>query len=120
MPSQGTKQTVTVDATGKTLGRLASEIAVLLRGKQHASFEPRAPGGEVVRVEHTRAIKLTGKKGKTKMVKRYSGYPSGLKMKTWQETFERNPAAAIRKTVRGMLPANKWRDRLLKNLIIAS
>ncbi len=109
-------QITTIDATGQSLGRLASEIALLLRGKRSPSFEPRTPGGGEVHVTHVQSLRLTGKKDAEKMKKFYSGYPSGLKHRSFRGLLSKDPERTLRRTVRGMMPNNRWRDRLLKNL----
>ncbi|MEK7480680.1 MAG: uL13 family ribosomal protein [Patescibacteria group bacterium] len=109
------QKTIEIDASGKSLGRLASEIAVLLRGKDMPSFQPREPRGAKVIVTRINEVRLP-----PKPLKSYSGYPGGLHIRSREALFARNPRAVLQRTVRGMLPHNKWRDRLLKNLSIAS
>lgn len=107
-------KTIEIDATGKPLGRLATEIAVLLRGKDMPTFEPREPRGASVTVIHLDRARVS-----SKAIKSFSGYPSGLRMRAREDLFARDPRAVLVHVVRGMLPKNKWRDRLLQNLTIA-
>jgi len=110
--------THTIDATGKPLGRLASEIARILQGKHKASFVPYQNRGDKVRVINATKIKITGKKLEQKNYYRHSGYPGGLKtipLKTlWPENFEK----VLKKTVRGMLPKTKLLSERMKNLSV--
>jgi large subunit ribosomal protein L13 len=105
-----------IDATNQTLGRLASRIAVLLRGKDKASFTPnKLPENEVV-VKNLKGAKFTGNKFNDKKYHHYSGYHSGIKTRTLAELWERKPQEVLRKMVYLMLPVNKTRDKIIKNL----
>ena len=106
--------TIELDAAGKSLGRLASEIAVLLRGKNTPSFEPRAPQGPKVRILNIDRARVSAKP-----VTSYTGYPGGLRKRSRQMLFARNSRAVLLKIVRGMLPKNKWRDQLLHRLFVS-
>lgn len=108
----------TIDATNKILGRLASEIALLLRGKNQANFVPYRIMGEVVKVVNVDKMKFTGKKLKQKEYYHYSGYPGGLKSTTLEKMFKSNPGQVLKKAVWGMLPKNKLRKEMMKRLII--
>ncbi len=105
-----------VDATGKTLGRLASEIAKILMGKHKPTYTPHVDGGDFVVVVNAEKIHATGKKLNQKIYYRHTGYPGGLKQATLREMLEKKPEEVIRLAVRGMLPKNKLRDRRMKRL----
>lgn len=108
------KEIVEIDATNKPLGRLATQIAILLRGKHAPSFEPRAPQGPKVRVLNIDRARVS-----SKPITSYTGYPGGLRKRSRNVLFARNPGMILTKTVRGMLPNNKWRVRLLHRLSIS-
>lgn len=109
----------TIDATGQSLGRLASEIATLLRGKHKPSFMPHIDGGDIVKVVNVGEMKLTGKKMVQKEYHRATGYPGNLKTTSMKKLFEENPEQLLRQSVRGMLPDNKLRPQQLKRLNIS-
>jgi large subunit ribosomal protein L13 len=88
------------------LGRLASQVAVLLRGKHKATFAPHVDTGDFVVVINADKVALTGAKLEQKRAYRHSGYPGGLKSRTYAEMLEKHPAKAVEKAVRGMLPKN--------------
>lgn len=102
-----TKTWHVIDATDVVLGRLASQIAVLLRGKHKATFAPHVDGGDFVIVINAEKVALTGAKLTDKMVYRHSGYPGGLKTKPIGELLATNPTRVIENAVRGMLPRTK-------------
>jgi large subunit ribosomal protein L13 len=112
------RKTHTIDAAGKVLGRLASEIAVLLRGKHKPTFVPYKDEGDFVVVKNIKNIKITGKKLEQKKYYRHSGYPGGLKEISLKKLFEKKPAEVLKKAVRGMLPRNKLRKEMIKRLKI--
>ena len=105
-----------VDAEGKTLGRLATQIADTLRGKGKPLYTPHVDTGDFVIVVNAEKIHVTGKKLDEKMVYRHSGYPGGLKERTLREQLERRPTEVIRKAVKGMLPKNKLAAAQLRKL----
>lgn len=105
-----------VDATGKTLGRLASEIAKILMGKHKPTYTPHVDGGDFVVVINAEKIHATGKKLNQKIYYKHTGYPGGLKETTLKEMLQKKPEEVIRLAVRGMLPKNKLRDRRMKRL----
>ncbi|MFH1426647.1 MAG: 50S ribosomal protein L13 [Candidatus Kerfeldbacteria bacterium] len=107
-----------IDATGKSLGRLASEVAILLRGKNKPSFQPHVDGGDIVQITNIKHVKVTGNKQEQKKYFRYTGYPGGIKSSTLDELLESNPEKLMKMVVRGMLPDNKLRDGMLKRLTI--
>lgn len=105
-----------IDAEGQILGRLASRIAVLLRGKHKPTYTPHLDVGDFVVVVNAEKIKVTGKKLKQKTYQRYSGYPSGLKMSTLEEVLRRHPDRVIQKAVKGMIQDGPLGRRLLTKL----
>ena len=105
-----------VDAEGKTLGRLASQIATVLRGKNKPDFTPHCDTGDFVVVINAEKIHVTGKKLDDKMYHRHSGYPGGLRSRPLREELERRPTEVIRKAVKGMLPKNRLAAVQLRKL----
>ena len=95
-----------VDATDKTLGRLATEIAVILRGKNKPSFTPHLDTGDFVIVINAEKIEVTGKKSSQKLYRRHSGRPGGMKIEKFETLQERIPERIIEQAVKGMLPHN--------------
>ncbi len=93
-----------IDATDVVLGRLASHVATLLRGKHKATFAPHVDGGDFVIVINAGKVALTGNKRETKLAYRHSGYPGGLRATRYSDLLEKHPERAIEKAVRGMLP----------------
>jgi len=110
------RETHTIDATGKVLGRLASQIAILLMGKHKKDYDPSKDMGDFVIVKNVDKIKLTGKKMEKEIYYRHSGYIGGLKEIPIKRIFEKNPAFLLKKAVYGMLPKNKLRKRMIKRL----
>ncbi len=96
-----------VDAEGQTLGRLATQIAETLRGKNKPEYTPHVDTGDFVVVVNAEKIHVTGQKLDQKMYHRHSGYPGGLRSRTLREQLERRPTEVIRKAVKGMLPRNR-------------
>lgn len=107
-----------VDADGKTVGRLATKVAMTLMGKDKPQFTPHADCGDFVIVVNAEKVNFTGKKWNQKTYYRHSGYPGGLKSITAENLLKMKPEEIIRKAVWGMLPKNKWQDRLIKRLKI--
>lgn len=110
------RETHTIDASGKILGKLAVEISILLRGKEKPGFAPYKDIGDFVLVKNVDKIKFTGKKMKQKKYYRHSGYLGGLKETPLEKLFQQNPAEVLRKAVWGMLPTNKLRSQQIKRL----
>ncbi|MFH1938033.1 MAG: 50S ribosomal protein L13 [Patescibacteria group bacterium] len=106
----------TIDATDKILGRLAVEIANLLRGKHKSDFVPYLNKGDDVIVINTDKIRVTGQKLKKKIYYHHSGYPGGIKQINLEEFLKKDSREVIRKAVYGMLPKNKLRDKVIKKL----
>lgn len=96
-----------VDAEGKTLGRLATRIADVLRGKHKPEYTPHCDTGDFVVVVNAEKIAVTGRKREQKTYYRHSGYPGGLRSRTLEEMLDRQPEEVIRKAVKGMLPRNR-------------
>jgi len=107
-----------IDAKNKKLGRLASEIAVILQGKKNPQYEPRHPGFDRVIVKNAKQIVLSGKKESQKVYFRHSGPLGHLKEKKFKDVFQRNPVWVLRHAVNLMLPKNRLRARRMKRLII--
>lgn len=112
------RKTHTIDANGEVLGRLAVEIARLLRGKDKPDFMPHKDEGNFVVVKNIKKIKVTGKKMKQKVYYQYSGYPGGLKEIPMEKLFKERPQEVLKKAVWGMLPKNKLRAKMMKRLKI--
>ena len=110
------RETHTVNAQGRPLGRLAVEIANLLRGKEKGDYAPYKDVGDFVTVQNFSKIRFTGKKSKQKIYYSHSGYLGNLKEKTLDELFEKQPTEVLRKAVWGMMPTNKLRARQIKRL----
>mgnify|MGYP000958691509 FL=1 len=105
-----------VDATDKTLGRLSSKIASMLRGKHKPIFTPHVDCGDYVVVINAEKVKVTGKKLEDKEYKRHSGYPGGLKTVTLEKMLEDKPEDVMIHAVKGMLPKGKLGRQMLKKL----
>jgi large subunit ribosomal protein L13 len=107
-----------VDAEGRTLGRLATQIADTLRGKTKPEYTPHVDTGDFVVVVNAEKVAVTGKKLDEKIYYRHSGYPGGLKQRTLREQLERRPTEVLRAAVKGMLPRNKLARRQILKLKI--
>lgn len=105
-----------VDAQEKVLGRLASEVAHILRGKQKPDFTPFLDVGDYVIVINAEKVLVTGNKSQSKQYTSYSGYPGGLHITSYKEMMARYPEKVIYNAVKGMLPKNKLRDKMLSRL----
>lgn len=105
-----------IDATDKPLGRLATEVARLLRGKHKAIFTPHVDTGDHVIIINAEKVILTGKKPEQKIYARHSGYPGGLKTMTYAKLLKEKPELAIEKAVKGMLPHNRLGSAMNKKL----
>lgn len=112
------RETHTIDAANKVLGRLATEIAILLRGKHKPDFVPYKDMGDFIVVKNIEKIKITGKKMEQKKYFHHSGYLGGLKEIPLKKLFEREPGEVLKKAVFGMLPKNKLRAEQIKRLKI--
>jgi len=107
---------IIIDATDVVLGRLASQTAILLRGKHKPTFAPHMDMGDFVIVVNAEKIALTGQKLEKKLAYRHSGYPGGLSSETYIEMLEKHPTRAVEKAVRGMLPKNSLGRAQIKKL----
>ncbi len=105
-----------VDAKGKILGRLASEVAQVLRGKHKPSFTPHVDGGDFVVIVNAGQIELTGRKRESKVYYRHTGFPGGIRSITAGRLLETRPERAIEHAVRGMLPKGRLGRRMLRKL----
>lgn len=95
-----------VDASGKILGRMASQIAKILKGKHKPEYTPHVDVGDYVIVINASQVKVTGNKAEDKMYYRHSGFPGGIKERTFSTQLEKNPAELIELAIKGMLPKN--------------
>ena len=105
-----------VDAEGKTLGRLATQIANVLRGKRKPTYTPHVDVGDFVIVVNAEKIAVTGNKREVKRYWRHSGYPGGIRFRTLGDLLEKRPEEIIRKAVKGMLPRNRLARQQLRKL----
>jgi len=110
------RQTYTIDASGKILGRLATEVAIILMGKKRVEFVPYLDTGDFVVVTNASKVKLSGKKMQSKIYVRHSGYPGGLKVETFDKMIARKPEYIIEHAIKGMLPHNKLGRQMIKKL----
>ena len=111
-----TKEWIVVDADGQVLGRLASKVAKILRGKNKSSFTPHADCGDNVIVINAEKVVLTGNKMSDKVYIRHTGYPGGQRQQTATELLAKFPERLVEKSVKGMLPKNKLGRKLYTNL----
>ncbi len=112
------KEWVLVDADGQSLGRLASKVAMLIRGKYKPNFTPHVDCGDNVVVINAEKIILTGNKWADKTYIRHTGYPGGQRSLTASELFQKDPTRLVEKAVKGMLPKNKLGSALFRNLYV--
>jgi large subunit ribosomal protein L13 len=105
-----------VDADGATLGRLATRIATMLRGKHRATFSTHIDTGDPVIVLNAAKIKVTGRKLQAKQYVRHSGYPGGMRTESLERLLARRPEEVIRRAVRGMLPQNRLGEQMIRKL----
>ena len=112
------KEWVVIDATGQTLGRLASIVAKLLRGKYKPSFTPHVDCGDNVIIINAEKVELTGKKWTERTYFSYTGYPGGQKQTTPAQLLAKGPERLFNKVVKGMLPKNKLGNAILKNMYV--
>ena len=109
-----------VDAEGAVLGRLASEVAAILRGKHKATFTPNMDMGDYVIVVNADKVRLTGNKEYQKEYKRYSGYAGGLKITSYKDMMDKHPERIVEHAVVGMLPHNKLGRQMAKKLRVVA
>lgn len=110
------KKWYVVDATDKRLGRLATEIASILRGKNKPTFTPNMDTGDFVVVINAEKVAVTGRKREQKLYRRHSGRPGGMKVETFEQLQNRIPERIIEKAIKGMLPKNALGRKLFTNL----
>lgn len=115
-PGEFERKWYVVDASGKTLGRLAKQIATVLRGKHKPAYSPHMDIGDFVIVVNASKIHVTGNKMEDKTYWSYSGYPGGMRLTTLKTKMEKDPTFPIRNAVKGMLPHNRLGRKLLKKL----
>ena len=115
-PQEVERKWYVIDAEGKNLGRMASEIASILRGKKKPIFTPYVDCGDYVIVINAEKVEVTGKKRKEKIYKRHTGYPGGLKEVTFEELMEKHPEEAVRHAVKGMMPKGRLGRQMFKKL----
>src|SRR5438874_9729691 len=117
-PADRQRDWVVIDAEGKVLGRLATQLADTLRGKRKPTYTPHVDVGDFVVVVNAEKIAVTGAKRHEKLYHRHSGYPGGLKTRTLNDMLERRPEEVIRLAVKGMLPRNRLARKQLTKLKI--
>jgi large subunit ribosomal protein L13 len=113
-----TMKKVVIDATGKSLGRVATQAANVLRGKNLVTFAPNIIPNVQVFIINIEQLLFTGTKLNVKTYHHYSGYPGGIKTSTLQQEFTKDPVRLVRRSIRGMLPKNRLNSRFLRNLKI--
>jgi len=112
------KKWMIIDAEGQALGRLASNVASLLRGKHKTNFTPHADCGDYVIVINAGKVSLSGQKWTQKEYIRHTGYPGGQRVQTAREVHEKNPIALVEKSVKGMLPKNTLGRAIFRNVFV--
>lgn len=112
------RKTIEIDATGKAVGRIATQVAMILRGKNKATFSPHLDEGDAVKVVNAGKVAFTGRKLVQKDYLRHSMHPGGLKRTSMKKVLEENPAKVLEHAVYGMLPKNKHRDAMMQRLTI--
>ncbi len=117
-PSTVSKEWVLIDAENEILGRMASNAAILLRGKHKPNYTPHVDCGDNVIIINADKIRLTGNKWDAKEYIRHSGYPGGQRSLTAKELMEKKPTAMVEKAIKGMLPKNKLGADLFRNLFV--
>ncbi|WP_447986907.1 50S ribosomal protein L13 [Nitrospira sp. Nam74] len=117
-PAEVVRKWYVVDASGKTLGRLAARVAILLRGKHKPTFTPHVDTGDHVVIINAEKIHLTGEKMKTKTYTHHTGYPGGFKTMTAEQLHEKNPTDLLNKAIKGMLPKNPLGKQMARKLKI--
>lgn len=115
-PEEVVRKWYLIDAKGKVLGRLATRIAMILRGKTKAIYTPHVDTGDQVIVINASEVAVTGRKLEQKLYRRYSGYPGGLKEENLETMLKRKPEEVIMRAVKGMLPHNRLGREMLKKL----
>ena len=119
-PAEVVREWFHIDAEGKTLGRLAARVAGILRGKHRPTFTPNVDMGDHVVIVNAEKIQLTGNKMKTKLYRHHSGYPGGLRERTFEEQLAKDPRRVVEKAVKGMLPSSTLGRELFRHLKVYS
>jgi len=112
------RNNIEIDATGQAVGRVAARVAMILRGKNKASFVPRIDSGDFVVITNAKKFKFTGRKLVQKDYYHHSMHPGGLKIVSMKKVFDKDPAEVIRHAVWGMLPKNSLRIAMIKRLTV--
>ena len=107
-----------IDARDKTLGRLATKVVTLLRGKAKATFTPNQEMGDYIVIVNAKQVRVTGNKNSQKLYYRHSGYPGGLKSETYDHIISRKPTYPLEHAIKGMLPKNRLGRKLFTNVKI--
>ncbi|MDR2157533.1 MAG: 50S ribosomal protein L13 [Clostridiales Family XIII bacterium] len=115
-PHEVERKWYVIDAEGRTLGRLATEVASILRGKKKTIYTPHVDTGDYVIIVNAEKVAVTGKKRKEKIYKRHSGYPGGLKEITFEKLQAKHPEEIIRHAVKGMMPNGRLGRQMYKKL----
>lgn len=115
-PHEVEKKWYVVDANGQVLGRLASQVATILRGKHKAIYTPHVDCGDHVIIINAEKVRLTGRKAQSKRYFRYSGYPGGVRLQKFSDLLKEHPERILEKAVWGMLPHNKLGRQMYKKL----
>lgn len=115
-PQEIERKWYVIDAEGKTLGRLAAQVAAILRGKNKPIFTPHVDCGDYVIVVNAEKVAVTGKKRTDKVYKRHTGYPGGLRQLTFKQMMEKHPTEVVRHAVKGMMPTGKLGRQMYKKL----
>ena len=115
-PAEVEKKWIVVDAENAVVGRLASFIAMRLRGKHRADYTPHVDCGDFVVVVNCSSVRLTGRKSSTQQYASFSGYPGGLRVRSWDEVMAKDPGFVVRESVRRMLPKSRLGKAMLKKL----
>ncbi len=115
-PNEVERKWYVVDAQGQTLGRLATEIAMILRGKKKAVYTPHVDVGDFVVVVNAGKVAVSGRKAEQKMYRRHTGYPGGLREMNYEEMRDKKPTDIVRKAVKGMLPRTRLARQQMKKL----
>ncbi|WIF95558.1 50S ribosomal protein L13 [Caminicella sporogenes] len=115
-PHEVERRWYVIDAEGKTLGRLATQVATILRGKHKPIYTPHVDTGDFVIIVNAEKVKLTGKKLDQKMFRWHTGYPGGLKERTYRDMLNNRPEKVIFHAVKGMLPKNRLGRKMIKKL----
>ncbi len=115
-PAEVERKWYVVDAEGKTLGRMASAVAAILRGKNKPTYTPHVDCGDYVIIINADKVAVTGKKRQDKIYKRHTGYPGGLRELTFEQLMEKHPEEVVRHAVKGMMPNGKLGRKMFKKL----